>query len=326
MSPKSPHMSQETARKVLRIEADAISSLIPRIGETFDAAVSVVAACRGRVVATGMGKSGIVCKKIAATLASTGTPALFLHPAEAIHGDLGMLVPGDVVLALSNSGETVEIVQLLGTIKRLGIPLIAFVGNPSSSLARNADLVLDVSVDQEACLFGLAPTASTTAALALGDALAVAVCERRGFPIQEFARLHPGGRLGKRLCTVGELMHSGEQVPRVRSGAPMDEVIYEMSRKGLGITGVVDGEGRLLGVISDGDLRRLLQRDRESFLDRTAGECMTPGPVTISKDEMATAALHLLEIRKITSLMVTQAGGELIGIIHLHDLWGTEMF
>jgi len=326
MCPKLLHMSQETARKVLRIEAEAISSLIPRIDGIFDAAVSTVAACKGRVVTTGMGKSGIVCKKIAATLASTGTPALFLHPAEAIHGDLGMLVPGDLVLALSNSGETAEIVQLLGTIKRLGIPLIAFVGNRNSTLARNADLVLDVSVDQEACLFGLAPTASTTAALALGDALAVAVCERRGFPIEEFARLHPGGRLGKRLATVAELMHTGEHVPRVKSSALMEDVIYEMSRKGLGVTAVVDADERLVGVISDGDLRRLLQRDREGFLNKTAAQCMTPVPVTIREDELATAALHLLETRKITSLMVTGTAGGLTGVIHLHDLWGTEMF
>jgi arabinose-5-phosphate isomerase len=318
-------MSDEIARKVLQIEAQAILSLVPRLGESFVKAVDILSKCHGRVVATGMGKSGIVCKKIAATLASTGTPALFLHPAEAIHGDLGMLAPGDVVIALSNSGETEELIGLLETIKRLGIPLISMVGKPSSTIARNSDVFLDVSVDQEACLFGLAPTASTTAALALGDALAVAVYEKKGFRPEDFARLHPGGGLGKRLMLVKDLMHRGDQVPRVGVDARMEEVIYEMSRKGLGVTTVIDKAGKLVGVISDGDLRRILQREREGVLDRVAAQCMTHNPVTIDQEQLATRALHLMEQRKITSIMVTNQAGDLVGVIHLHDLWGTEM-
>ncbi|MDA2931508.1 KpsF/GutQ family sugar-phosphate isomerase [Acidobacteria bacterium AH-259-O06] len=319
-------MSRETARKVLQIEAEAIASLIPRLAESFDRALELLANCQGRVVLTGMGKSGIICRKIAATLSSTGTPSLFLHPAEAIHGDLGMLTSGDVVLGLSNSGETEEIVKLLGTIKRLGIPLISMLGNTDSTIARSSDLVLDVGVNQEACPFGLAPTASTTAALALGDALAIALCEEKGFRVDDFARLHPGGRLGKRLAKVGELMHRGDQIPKVSMETRMDEVIYEMSRKGLGITSVVEDDDRLVGVISDGDLRRLLQREREEVLSRTAGQCMTKHPVTISQDDLATSSLYLMEQRKITSLMVTDASGKIIGVVHLHDLWGTEMF
>ncbi|MDA2927583.1 KpsF/GutQ family sugar-phosphate isomerase [Acidobacteria bacterium AH-259-G07] len=319
-------MSRETGRKVLQIEAKAIASLIPRLAESFDRALELLANCQGRVVVTGMGKSGIICRKIAATLSSTGTPSLFLHPAEAIHGDLGMLTSGDVVLALSNSGETEEIVKLLETIKRLGIPLISMLGDTDSTIARSSDLVLDVGVDQEACPFGLAPTASTTAALALGDALAIALCEKNGFRPDDFARLHPGGGLGKRLAKVGELMHRGDQIPKVSVEARMDEVIYEMSRKGLGITSVVEDDDRLLGVISDGDLRRLLQREREEVLSRTAGQCMTKHPVTISQDDLATSALYLMEQRKITSLMVTDASAKIIGVVHLHDLWGTEMF
>lgn len=319
-------MSQSTARKVLEIEAEAIRGLIDRLDESFDRAVELLSGCQGRVVATGMGKSGIVCKKIAATLASTGTPALFLHPAEAIHGDLGMLAPGDVAVVLSNSGETQELVQLLKTIKRLGIPVISMVGNRDSTLARGGDVVLDVGVNQEACPFGLAPTASTTAALALGDAVAIALAEKKGFRMDDFARLHPGGKLGKSLVQVGELMHTGEKIPKVTRTSPMDAVIYEMSRKGLGITSVVDEKDCLVGVISDGDLRRLLQREHQEVLSRTAEQCMTSDPVTIAQDELATGALYLMEQRKITSLMVTEASGKIIGVIHLHDLWGTEMF
>ncbi len=319
-------MPYQIGRKVLEIEAQAIQNLIPRLGASFDQAVEMLVRCPGRVVATGMGKSGIVCKKIAATLASTGTPALFLHPAEAIHGDLGMLMRGDLVLALSNSGETIELISLLETIKRLGIPLISFVGNINSTLARNSDIVLDVSVDQEACTFGLAPTASTTAALALGDALAVTVSEKKGFRLEDFARLHPGGGLCKKLTTVKELMHTGKQVPCVTVDAGMEEVIYEMTSKGLGITSVMDARGRLVGVISDGDLRRLLQREREKVLSMKAGECMSRDPVTIGERELATRALNLMERRRITSLMVTGDDGAMVGVIHLHDLWGTEMF
>ncbi|MGH9339326.1 MAG: KpsF/GutQ family sugar-phosphate isomerase [Acidobacteriota bacterium] len=317
---------KDIARKVLQIESEAISALISRLDDGFDRAVDLLANCRGRVVTTGMGKSGLICRKIAATMASTGTPALFLHPAEALHGDLGMLAQGDVVLALSNGGETEELVKLLGTLKRLGIPLISMVGDKDSTLGRGSEVALDVSVDQEACPFGLAPTASTTAALALGDALAIVLSGKKGFRLEDFARLHPGGQLGKRLCRVSELMHSGDRVPAVTADASMDDVIYEMSRKGLGVTSVLDQEGRLLGVISDGDLRRLLQRDRDRILSRSAGECMTKNPMTISENELATAALNLLEQRKITSLMVTDSAGRLTGVIHLHDLWGTQMF
>ncbi len=319
-------MSQNTARQVLRIESQAIASLIDRVDESFDRAVDLVFRCKGRIVATGMGKSGIVCRKIAATLASTGTPALFMHPAEAIHGDLGMLAQGDLVLALSNSGETAEIVQLLKTIKRLGIPLLSMVGNLDSSLARDSEIAFDVGVDREACGIGLVPTASTTAALAWGDALAVAVSERKGLRIEDFARLHPGGGLGKRMTRVEDLMHAGDRCPLVSCGAPMEEVIYTMSSKGLGVAAVVDLHGRLSGVISDGDLRRLLQRDGGSLLSKTAEQCMTRSPVTISPGDLAEAALHLMEERKITSLMVVQDTGLLAGVVHLHDLWGTQFF
>lgn len=317
--------SKKTVAEVLRIEADAVSALLDRVDDRVDRALELLSQCRGRVVTTGMGKSGIICRKIAATLASTGTPAHFLHPAEAIHGDLGMLAEGDVVVALSNSGESYEVLKLLETVKRLGVPIISLVGNADSTLARQSDVVFDVSVDREACSIGLAPTASTTAALAWGDALAVALSERRGFRIEDFARLHPGGGLGKRLARVEELMHTGEQLPLVRFADSMTDAIYEMSRKGLGITGVVDAAGRLAGVISDGDLRRLLQKSPQDVLERTAGECMTRSPVTIAAEELAASALHSMERRKITSLMVTDAEGRLIGLVHLHDLWGTQM-
>ncbi|HRV08297.1 MAG TPA: KpsF/GutQ family sugar-phosphate isomerase [Acidobacteriota bacterium] len=316
----------DLARRILEIEADAIRRLAGRLGPDFESAVELLASTQGRVVTSGMGKSGIICRKIAATLSSTGTPSLFLHPAEAVHGDLGMLARGDTVLVVSNSGETQELIRLLNTIKRLGLPLIAMVGNLQSTLAAHADVVLDISVDREACLFGLAPTASTTAALALGDSLAMVLSRKKGFRLEEFARLHPGGKLGKRLAKVQDLMHVGDSIPRVSRETPMDEVIYEMSRKGLGITAVTDDGGRLVGVISDGDLRRLLQRDREGLLQRTAEQCMTPNPVTIPPAEMAAKALDLLERRKITSLMVVDETARLIGVLHLHDLWGTELF
>ncbi|MEE8161755.1 MAG: KpsF/GutQ family sugar-phosphate isomerase [Acidobacteriota bacterium] len=319
-------MSRETARKVLKMEAEAILNLISRLDESFDRAVELLAGCQGRVVTTGMGKSGIICRKIAATLASSGTPSLFLHPAEAVHGDLGMVAPGDVVLALSNSGETAELIRLLEMVKRLGIPLISMVGNIESMLAQNSDLVLDVGVDREACPMGLVPTTSTTAALAMGDALALALSEKKGFRLEDFARLHPGGKLGKKLARVGELMHGGDQLPKVTVNTPMEEVIYEMSHKGLGITSVVEQEDRLVGVISDGDLRRLLERERGKVLERTAGQCMTSDPVTIKQETLATSALNLMEQRSITSLMVVDDVNRVIGVVHLHDLWGTEMF
>jgi arabinose-5-phosphate isomerase len=313
------------AREVLATEAAAIEGLARQLDERFDRAVELILSCRGRVVCSGMGKSGVVMKKVAATLSSTGTPALFLHPAEAVHGDLGMVVPGDVVLAASFSGTTEELVRLVSTLKRLGVPLVVMTGNAASPLARHADVHLSVAIDKEACPLNLAPTASTTATLALGDALAMALLEARGFTPEDFARLHPAGRLGKRLLAVRELMHAGEAAATVRTDTPMKDAIYEMSRKGLGITAVVDADGRLAGCISDGDLRRLLERE-ENPLAKTAGECLTPDPQTIPGDELAPAALKTMEDRRITSLFVVDAAGRLEGIVHLHDLWGLELF
>lgn len=318
-------MSLELAREVLTTEAEAILRLRDRLGETFIRSVELLASCQGRVVWSGMGKSGIVCRKLAATMSSTGTPALFLHPAEAIHGDLGMVAPGDVVVALSNSGETEELVNLVEFLKRLGTPLVVITSNPTSSLARRADIHLDLAVDREACPHNLAPTASTTAALALGDALAMAVSVRKGFRPQDFALLHPGGKLGKRWLTVGDLMHAGEKVPRVAPDTAMKDVIYEMSRKGLGITTVQDGEGHLLGVITDGDLRRLMEADPNP-LHHTASEVLHSRGVTIAPSALATEALRLLEQRRITSLIVAEADRKVLGLLHLHDLWGVGLF
>jgi len=328
---------------VVRIEADALRALADRIAgpmaEAFNAAVELIYACSGRVVVTGMGKSGIIARKIAATLSSTGTPALFMHPVDAVHGDLGMVVRGDLVLALSASGETEEILRLLATIKRLQVPLISMTGDAVSekpagedaratqgisTLATAADVALDCSVDREACGLGLAPTASTTAMLALGDALAMALAEKRGFQEEDFANLHPGGKLGKRLAKVESLMHTGEAVPRVTLKTKMPDVIYEMSRKKLGVTTVVEGE-KLVGMISDGDLRRLLEKRGKDVLDLSAGECMTTKPRTIGASEFAATALALMEEKKITSLVVVDGDRRLLGIVHLHDLWGTEM-
>jgi len=324
-SAKTTRSPLDVAREVLAIEAAAIQGLVPQLGAPFERAVDLVLGCSGRVVCTGMGKSGIVMKKLAATLSSTGTPALFLHPAEAVHGDLGMVVPGDVVLAASFSGTTEELVRLVATLKRLGVPLVVMTGNAQSTLAESADVHLPVVIDKEACPLNLAPTASTTATLALGDALAMALLEARGFTPEDFAKLHPGGRLGKRLLQVRELMHQGEAAAAVRTDASMRDTIYEMSKKGLGVTAVVDAEGRLQGCISDGDLRRALEKDPD-LLHRTAGECLTSSPVTIAADELAPAALKTMEDRRITSLFVCDADGRLEGIVHLHDLWGLELF
>ena len=313
-------MTLSLARRVLEVEADAIRALSERLDERFDQAVALVHDCGGRVVTTGMGKSGIVCRKIAATLNSTGTPSLYLNPAEAVHGDLGMVVSGDVVLAISNSGKTRELLQLVEPIKRLRTPLIAFLGDTASPLAEVADVVLDVSVAEEASPMRLAPTASTTVSLALGDALAMAVLERKGFTENDFRELHPRGQLGFKLLRVADIMHSGDEVPRVRAETPMRDVIYEMSQKGLGITSVVDGEGQLLGVISDGDLRRHLQQD-DRLVDKHASQCMTGSPVTVDPQEAATAALALMEQKKITVILVPDENGKLIGALHLHDLW-----
>ena len=372
---------------VVRIEAEALRALADRIGgpmaASFQRAVDLMFCCAGRVVVTGMGKSGLIARKIAATLSSTGTPALYLHPVEALHGDLGMVVRGDVVLALSASGETEEILALLATIKRLRVPLIAMTGDQifsvaraplrqaqgklspatagsskgsrgaaksaaklsvgpvelrtkskpagegarsthASTLASAADVVLDCSIAEEACSLGLAPTASTTTMLALGDALAVTLSEKRGFKEEDFANLHPGGKLGKRLARVESLMHSGEALPRVGPQTKMPDVIYEMSRKKLGVTAVVDGE-RLVGIISDGDLRRLLEKRGKDVMDLSAGEAMSRNPKTIPTGEFAATALALMEEKKITSLMVVNGSGKLEGIVHLHDLWGTEL-
>jgi arabinose-5-phosphate isomerase len=336
---------------VVRIEAEALRALADRIGgpmaSSFQQAVDLMFSCAGRVVVTGMGKSGLIARKIAATLSSTGTPALYLHPVDALHGDLGMVVRGDVVLALSASGETEEILSLLATIKRLQVPLIAMTGDASSqnsppsrkergkdgapassthtsTLATAADVALDCSITEEACALGLAPTASTTTMLALGDALAVTLSEKRGFKEEDFANLHPGGKLGKKLARVESLMHSGEALPRVTPQTKMPDVIYEMSRKKLGVTAVVEGE-RLVGLISDGDLRRLLEKRGKDVLDLTAAEAMTKNPKTIAMGEFAATALALMEEKKITSLMVVDGSGKLEGIVHLHDLWTTEL-
>src|SRR5438128_461959 len=319
---------------VVRIEAEALRELADRIAgpmaEAFNRAMDLLYACRGRVVVTGMGKSGIIARKIAATLNSTGTPAFYMHPVEAAHGDLGMVVAGDVVVALSASGETEEILRLLATIKRLHVPLISMTcdevgaGTKISTLVSAADVALDCSIAKEACTLGLAPTASTTTMLALGDALAMALAEKRGFKEEDFANLHPGGKLGKRLARVEALMHTGDAVPRVRPDTRMSDVIYEMSRKKLGVTTVVEGE-RLVGIISDGDLRRLLERRGKDVLDLTAGECMSREPKTISSREFAATALAVMEQKKITSLVVVDGDMKLKGIVHLHDLWGTQM-
>ncbi len=324
--------------KVVRIEADALQALADRLAgpmaSDFNRALDVLHGCTGRVIVTGMGKSGLIARKIAATLTSTGSPALFLHPAEALHGDLGMVVRGDVVLALSASGETAEILQLLAPVKRLSVPLITLTcdslysapgkARSRSTLAQVADVALDCSVAHEACSLGLAPTASTTAMLGLGDALAVALYERRGFKEEDFANLHPGGKLGKRFARVASLMHVGEAVPSVGPSTPMTDVIYEMSRKGLGMTTVIESE-KLVGLISDGDLRRLLERHGKHVLDLAASECMTRSPKVVGPDVFAIAALDIMEQKKITSLPVVDEAGRLQGVLHLHDLWETEL-
>lgn len=320
-----PSVPRDIARKVLEIESLAILELVSRIDENFDRAVEILYACAGRVVVTGMGKSGLIGQKISATFSSTGTPSLYLHPAEAIHGDLGRIVKGDTVVAISNSGDTAEILTLLPALKRLAVPLVSLTGNPRSQLASVADVHLDVSIREEACPLGLAPTASTTAALAMGDALGMALLERRGFTVEDFAVLHPGGKLGKQLLRVEDVMRTGEHVPRVGTDTPMKEVLFEMTRKRLGLTTVLDATGRLVGVISDGDLRRQMERHGHTVLDRSAANCMTTGPVLVDRRALATVALDLMEARKITSLMVTDEKGGVAGIVHLHDLWKTEM-
>ncbi|MDX1582936.1 MAG: KpsF/GutQ family sugar-phosphate isomerase [Thermoanaerobaculia bacterium] len=319
------HDALTEGKRVLEVEAAAISEVREHLDEEFVQVVDLILESSGRVVTMGMGKSGLICKKISATLASTGTPSFFLHPAEAIHGDLGMVVSGDVVVAISNSGETEEISRLIEPLKRIGARLVSITGNPRSTLARNSDHHLSAAVSREACPLGLAPTASTTASLALGDALAMTISTRKGFREEDFALLHPGGKLGKKFLRVRDLMHAGDDLPLVNVETGMKDVIYEMSRKGFGITGVVDADDRLVGVISDGDLRRLLQSDDE-MLERTAGDCMKPDPITIDPEELASAGLQRMEERKITSLFIDDGSGRAVGLLHIHDLWGLELF
>ena len=309
---------------MLEIEAAAVRSLLDDLDDGFDAAVAAMKGTSGRVVVTGIGKSGIVGQKIAATLASTGTASFFLHPTEAIHGDLGMILKGDVVLALSYSGETEEIVALAPHVKRRGATLAALTGAAASTLGRSADIVVTCRIREEACPLNLAPTASTTAQMAMGDALAMALSVEKGFQPEDFAALHPGGKLGKRFFRVRDLMHTGDAIPLVLASAAMKDVVYEMSKKRFGITGVADEAGRLAGVISDGDLRRLLEHYGSSAMDLTAGEAMSRDPKTIAAKAFATEALLGMEERKITSFFVVDDGGRPEGILHLHDLWGLE--
>ena len=313
------------AKRVLQTEAAAILALVDRLGDEFERAVRLLLDCRGRVIVTGMGKSGIICRKIAATLSSTGTAAFFLHPAEAIHGDLGVLQGDDVIIALSHSGETAELLRLLETIKRLGASLIAITGDRASTLAVAADISLDASVSEEACPMNFVPTASTSAALALGDALAMTLLVAKGFQSQDLANLHPGGKLGKRLMRVEQLMHAGDQVPTVRTDTRMPDVVYEMSRKQLGMTCVMDEHHSLVGIITDGDLRRHMTREAQ-LLDRVAADVMTRNPISIPPSMLAAEALRVLEQRKITSVVVVDETGAVQGVLHLHDLWRTEMF
>jgi arabinose-5-phosphate isomerase len=318
-------MSLETAKRVLRIEARAIEEVMARLDGAFERAVDLLLSCKGRVVVTGMGKSGLIARKISATLSSTGTPSFFLHPADAVHGDLGMLAPGDAVLAVSYGGETDEIIALLEAFKRMEIPLVTLTGKPKSTLGEASAVVLDVSVSEEACSLNLAPTASTTAAIAVGDAIAVALLERRNFQPDDFAALHPGGRLGKKLLRVEHLMHKGTAMPSVKESAAMSDVFHEMSAKKLGMTTVVTADGKLAGILTDGDLRRLMEKHKGAALDLTAAAAMTKNPQTILPDTLASEALNLMEKRRITSVVVTNADGIVQGVVHLHDLWTLQL-
>jgi len=318
-------MSLETAKRVLRIEARAIEEVMARLDGAFERAVDLLLNCKGRVVVTGMGKSGLVARKISATLSSTGTPSFFLHPADAVHGDLGMLAPGDAMLAVSYGGETDEIVALLEAFKRLEIPLVTLTGKPKSTLGETSAVVLDVSVSEEACSLNLAPTASTTAAMAVGDAIAVALLERRNFQPDDFAALHPGGRLGKKLLRVEHLMHKGAALPSVKESAAMSEVFHEMSAKKLGMTTVVTPDGKLAGILTDGDLRRLMEKHKGAALDLTASAAMTKNPQTIQPHTLASEALNLMEKRRITSVVVCDPNAKVLGVVHLHDLWTLQL-
>jgi arabinose-5-phosphate isomerase len=318
-------MSLDTARRVLKIEAQAIQDVLARLDASFERAVDLLFACKGRVAVTGMGKSGIVGRKISATLSSTGTPSFFLHPAEALHGDLGMIARGDVMLAVSYAGETREIIALLDALKRLEIPLVALTGNPKSTIGQASDIVLDVSVNEEACSLNLAPTASTTVAMAVGDALAVSLLERRDFRHDDFAALHPAGSLGKRLLRVDKVMHSGEALPRVSPDTPMPDVFHEMSAKKLGMTTVTHPDGTLAGILTDGDLRRLMEKHGGAVLSMRVADCMTKTPQTLGPNVLASEALTLMEKRKITSVVVIDEKRRVLGVVHLHDLWGLQL-
>jgi arabinose-5-phosphate isomerase len=318
-------MSLDTARRVLKIEAQAIQDVLTRLDATFERAVEILLSCKGRVVVSGMGKSGLIGRKISATFSSTGTPSFFLHPAEALHGDLGMLARGDALLAVSYGGETQEIISLLEALKRLEMPLVTLTGKVQSTLAEASDAVLDVSVREEACSLNLAPTASTTVAMAVGDALAVSLLERRGFRPDDFAALHPAGRLGKKLLRVEHLMHAGGALPRVLTTTLMPEAFHVMSEKGLGMTTVTEANNRLAGIITDGDLRRLMEKYRGATLEMTAGSCMTRNPQTIAPHVLASEALNLMEKKKITSIVVVDEAQGVLGVVHLHDLWTLEL-
>ena len=318
-------MSLETARRVLRIEAQAIQEVMARLDGSFERAVELLFGCKGRVAVTGMGKSGIVSRKISATLSSTGTPSFFLHPAEALHGDLGMLAAGDVILAVSYGGETREIIELLDALKRMEIKLVAFTGNAKSTIAQASEIVLDVSVNEEACSLNLAPTASTTVAMAVGDALAVALLEKRDFRHDDFAALHPAGSLGKRLLRAEKVMHAGDKMPRVAPETPMAQAFHEMSAKKLGMTTVINADGTLAGILTDGDLRRLMEKHGGAVVDMKLADCMTRNPRTIGPDVLASEALTLMEKRRITCVIVVDAERKVLGVVHLHDLWGLQL-
>jgi arabinose-5-phosphate isomerase len=318
-------MSLETGRRVLRIEAQALNDVVARLDGEFERAVELLFACKGRVAVTGMGKSGIVARKISATLSSTGTPSFFLHPAEALHGDLGMLALGDTLLAVSYGGETREIVALLDALTRLEIKVVALTGNAKSTIAQASEVTLDVSVNEEACSLNLAPTASTTVAMAVGDALAVALLEKRDFRHDDFAALHPAGSLGKRLLRAEKLMHAGEKLPRVAPDTPMADVFHEMSAKKLGMTTVVNADGSLAGILTDGDLRRLMEQHGGAVVNMKLADCMTQNPQTIGPDVLASEALTMMEKRRITSVIVVDAQRKVLGVVHLHDLWGLQL-
>lgn len=315
-----------TGSNVLRIEAQAVAALADQLDDSFAAAVELLAGAESRVIVTGIGKSGLVARKIAATLSSCGTPAFFIHPVEAGHGDLGMIVKKDIMLAVSYSGDTREIVTLLEFVQRIGIKLIGITGNVHSHLAKYSDIVLAARVEREAEPDGIIPTASSTAALALGDALAIALMQRKGFSQQDFAFFHPKGQIGKNLLKISDVMHKGGQVPAVSERVLMSEVLSVMSGKRLGMTCVVDAQEKLVGILTDGDLRRLLQKHGAKLLEKSAGECMTRDPQAITKEDLATKALNIMEEKKITVLIVKDSQGRIEGIVHLHDLWRTEMF